>query len=303
MAAAPQPAVSPETSPRGAREPVVSVAPAAADDLEACRRELYGAEATEGASGTWAQVARAKDGRAVGFGVAVKEGSGAVVQELVVECVDVCPYVAARVLYGMERAAWDDPEVESVLVGSSICPEHFDADFFAVHGYSAVGDTQVKQRPPAGYEGAFCRTAWVEELQASWRNGIPVSDVMGIRFESYTDWHFAASAPLLPNINVHGTMFAGSIYSLATLAGWGATHLLFRATGLEGSIVLADASIKYRRPVKQAPRAVIDLSSCAGDFGGVQDGGKASFSVPVVIYDGDTPVGDFTGRFVVLGKR
>lgn len=56
-------------------------------------------------------------------------------------------------------------------------------------------------------------------------------------------------APLAPNINIHGTGFAGSIYSLAVLAGWAkCTHIL-STNQVNAELVVARAEIKYRRAV------------------------------------------------------
>ncbi len=57
------------------------------------------------------------------------------------------------------------------------------------------------------------------------------------------------SAPLPPNVNIHGTGFAGSIYSLAVLTGWAlCTHILEQLE-LDADLVVAKAEIRYRAPV------------------------------------------------------
>jgi len=94
-------------------------------------------------------------------------------------------------------------------------------------------------------------------------------------------------------------MFAGSIYSLATLTGWGATYLALKEAGLEGSIVLADASIKYLKPLNTDPRGCVDLQACKGKLSDLEADGKTSYVVPVTIYDGDNVVAEFEGVFAV----
>ncbi len=57
------------------------------------------------------------------------------------------------------------------------------------------------------------------------------------------------AAPLEPNINIHGTGFAGSIYSVGVLTGWTlCTHILDEL-GIEAELVVARAEIHYRAPV------------------------------------------------------
>jgi GNAT superfamily N-acetyltransferase len=46
----------------------------------------------------------------------------------------------------------------------------------------------------------------------------------------------STQASLNKNINLHGTMFAGSIFSLATLTGWGMIFLKLKEKGLDGKL-------------------------------------------------------------------
>jgi thioesterase domain-containing protein len=55
-------------------------------------------------------------------------------------------------------------------------------------------------------------------------------------------------AELEPNINVHGTAFAGSLYAIAALCGWGMTWLQLKTRHIDGSIVIAEGNIRYARP-------------------------------------------------------
>ncbi len=57
-------------------------------------------------------------------------------------------------------------------------------------------------------------------------------------------------APLAPNVNIHGTGFAGSIYSLAVLTGWAMVSHIMELKGIEGDLVVGKAEIRYRLPVE-----------------------------------------------------
>ena len=86
-------------------------------------------------------------------------------------------------------------------------------------------------------------------LQQKIRESIPLSEAMQFTIESLDNEAIRVTAPLEPNINIHGTGFAGSIYSVAVLTGWAlATHILEDA-GLEAELVVAKAEIRYRAPV------------------------------------------------------
>lgn len=147
------------------------------------------------------------------------------------------------------------------------------------------------------------RPTWCHELQATWHNEIPVSKAMDIRIFQYTGRSIELRAPLARNINVHGTMFAGSLYTLATLTGWGLLQLQLRERNLTGAIVLAEGNIKYRKPVIHEPRAVAFLNEVEGDFSALQEGKNARLRLRIVVRDGDEAGAEFVGEYVVLAPR
>jgi thioesterase domain-containing protein len=73
---------------------------------------------------------------------------------------------------------------------------------------------------------------------------------MGLRVEGYDGEQLVVASPLKPNVNVHGTGFAGSLYGLAALAGWGLVHLKLEDDAIAGQIVLAKAQVSYSKPVR-----------------------------------------------------
>ncbi|MGJ8681575.1 YiiD C-terminal domain-containing protein [Paraglaciecola sp.] len=141
---------------------------------------------------------------------------------------------------------------------------------------------------------------WCKLLQQTWRDTIPISEQMGIKLFQYTGRTLETKASLNKNINLHGTMFAGSIFSLATLTGWGMIFLQLKEKGLEGEIVLGDGNIHYHKPITMQPKAVCNLESLNGKFEPLTKGKKCSFNLSVAILDGDNPVAEFTGIFWVL---
>ncbi len=89
------------------------------------------------------------------------------------------------------------------------------------------------------------------ELQSTWHAGIPVAAAMGVEVAGFADDELVVRAGLDPNINVHGTAFAGSLYSIAALAGWGLAWLKLRDAGFDGQIVLAEGHIQYLTAVAE----------------------------------------------------
>lgn len=147
------------------------------------------------------------------------------------------------------------------------------------------------------------RPQWCRELQTTWQEQIPISDSMGIRIFQYTGRVFETRANLARNLNVHDTMFAGSVYSLATLTGWGMVQLQLQEKGLGGSVVLAEGSIKYLQPLATEPRAVVNLDDMYGNMQVLRKKKNAHLNVDVTVYDGDQAVAYFNGRYVVKAPR
>jgi thioesterase domain-containing protein len=88
------------------------------------------------------------------------------------------------------------------------------------------------------------------DLQDKIHRNIPLSQAMGYRITELTDRRISVAAPLAPNRNIHGTGFAGSLYGLGMLAAWGlCAHIIARA-GLDADLVVVEATIRYRAPVR-----------------------------------------------------
>lgn len=144
---------------------------------------------------------------------------------------------------------------------------------------------------------------WCVDLQNIWHQQIPITQLMGIRVYQYTGSTFETRAALNPNMNLHGTMFAGSIYSLATLTGWGLVHLMMREKSVAGAIVLADADIHYHKPVTELPRSIAHFENIKGDFAPLAEKDKARITVQVEVLDDQVPVAKFIGQYVVIPEN
>ncbi len=141
---------------------------------------------------------------------------------------------------------------------------------------------------------------WCKLLQGTWHDTIPISEQMGIKLHQYTGRTLETRASLNKNINLHGTMFAGSIFSLATLTGWGMIYLQLKEKGLDGEIVLGDGNIHYHKPITMQPRALCNIESLSGKFEPLDKNKKCHIKLNVAILDGDNAVAEFSGVFWVL---
>lgn len=87
------------------------------------------------------------------------------------------------------------------------------------------------------------------DLEALLHRDIPLTRAMQVRVTSWENHQLRLELPLQPNCNLHSSMFGGSLYCAALLAGWGWLHLRLLEAGLEGAVVIKDAQISYLLPV------------------------------------------------------
>lgn len=144
---------------------------------------------------------------------------------------------------------------------------------------------------------------WCAELQKIWHETIPISEQMGIQLYQFSGKTLETRASLNKNINLHGTMFAGSIFSLATLTGWGMIYLKLKEKSLSGEIVLGDGDIHYHKPITMQPRALCNIESVDGKFELLTRKKKTAIKLQVDILDGENPVAEFKGIFWVLPEK
>jgi len=128
---------------------------------------------------------------------------------------------------------------------------------------------------------------------------------MQIAVADYATGTLTVRAPLPPNRNLHGTAFAGSLFSVCVLTGWGSTWLALRERGLTGLIVVADSHIDYRKAVTgdilcRCTPAADALESCLVTFAAT---GRMSLPLVCAIDNGERRAVTFTGTYVVHAKH
>ena len=88
-----------------------------------------------------------------------------------------------------------------------------------------------------------------QALEALLYRDIPLTRAMQVRVLDWQAHVLRLRLPIEPNGNLHNTMFGGSLYCGALLAGWGWLHLRLQEAGLHGAVVIKDAQIQYLSPV------------------------------------------------------
>ncbi|QDP02432.1 bifunctional GNAT family N-acetyltransferase/hotdog fold thioesterase [Thalassotalea sp. PS06] len=139
----------------------------------------------------------------------------------------------------------------------------------------------------------------LQVLSGLWHSTIPITQSLKFTPCFYDGNEFVVSADRNANVNLHQTMFAGSIYSLATLTGWGWVYMQLQQQQLDGDIVLADANIRYHRPVNGYGIGRTFTKNNQGDLSSLNETGKARFNVSVEVFDGDQICATFEGLFAI----
>jgi thioesterase domain-containing protein len=148
------------------------------------------------------------------------------------------------------------------------------------------------------------RSALCSELTMTWHREIPIVAAMGMVAERYDGESLTVRAPLEPNRNVHGTTFAGSLYSACVLTGWGGIWLALRERGQTGVIYATDSTIQYRKGVLGEVMCRCALDSVArAALDQLPAAGRASLELTCTIESNNKLAVNFTGRYVVHAKR
>lgn len=92
---------------------------------------------------------------------------------------------------------------------------------------------------------------------------IPLTKYMEWSIQSISPQEIKAITQLTPNINVHGTAYAGSIYAAAMATGWTLMKCWYDHHEFQTELVAAEANIKYLAPVSAdfECESKIDLNS------------------------------------------
>jgi thioesterase domain-containing protein len=140
------------------------------------------------------------------------------------------------------------------------------------------------------------------DLQNKIRSAIPISEAMQFTIAELGQLSIMVRAPLAPNVNIHGTGFAGSIYSIAVLAGWGLSTHIMEQLGMDGELVVSKAEIKYRAPVTDSIecRAVTNEEECRQFQHNFNNTGKGRLSLTIEV--GDAPQAVLLGTFYAVAK-
>lgn len=142
-----------------------------------------------------------------------------------------------------------------------------------------------------------------DDLQQLWHQTIPLSKAMNINICYFDQEKLRTNCEPNFNKNLHNTMFAGSIYTLATLTGWAWVYLALQAQAQQADIVLAEGNIRYIAPLLGIAYAQTSLNRVTGSLEPLLGGKNARVNIEVEVCCGDKVVALFTGAYVAMAKR
>lgn len=142
-----------------------------------------------------------------------------------------------------------------------------------------------------------------DALATVWADRMPITTALGITVAELDGQRLSLMMPLAPNRNHKGTVFAGSLSALATLAGWSVVWLMLRDAGVAAHVVIQDAQIRYLAPTRSDVTATTEFPDAATwqrALNGLLRRGKARLALSAVLHDVDGEVvATFSGRYVV----
>ncbi|SEL58905.1 thioesterase domain-containing protein, putative [Colwellia chukchiensis] len=141
-----------------------------------------------------------------------------------------------------------------------------------------------------------------ESLQQIWHQTIPLSQVMNINICYFDQQTLLTNCEPSINKNLHNTMFAGSIYTLATLTGWAWVYFALQRKALQADIVLAKGDIRYIAPLAGVANARTAVDLVTGDASSLTQGKNARFNIAVEVCCGDNVVAIFNGSYVAIAQ-
>jgi thioesterase domain-containing protein len=144
-------------------------------------------------------------------------------------------------------------------------------------------------------------TDYAHALQHTLHAEIPLTQHIGIQVIDYDGASLTLAAPIEPNINHKATAFAGSLNSVATLAGWGLIWIMLREAALVATIVIQDSASQYRRPVGHNFSAIChkpDDAQIDQFMRMLREKGKARLELYTEIRENEAVSMSFRGRYV-----
>jgi thioesterase domain-containing protein len=143
-----------------------------------------------------------------------------------------------------------------------------------------------------------------DALTAYLHKEVPLTAAMQIRVLACTPHSVEIGAPLQPNINLHGTAFAGSLATLGLISGWTLLNAALRDAGIEAHLVAQKSECTFHAPGTDALRAIAKLppQEWTQFLSALQGKGRARLTVVTEVRTADTLAVTHTGTYAAKLK-
>lgn len=136
-------------------------------------------------------------------------------------------------------------------------------------------------------------------------NDIQLARHLGVRAVRHDGRSLLLTAPISANLNDKTTAFAGSLYSVCTLSGWGLLSLILKEAGIKADVAIYKSDINYYKPVRQDIQCLCALPTTETVeqlLAALHANNKAKIQLTAEIQENGTKTVEFNGKYVVLGK-
>ena len=145
-----------------------------------------------------------------------------------------------------------------------------------------------------------------EDLQLYLHKNIPLSKAIGIQVADVSPSGIMLSAPLAPNVNHTGTVFAGSASAAALLSAWALLFVRLENEGIHARGVVQRNSMIYGLPITDAFMAFAaspDTESWQRFTSTLKKKKRARIRLESLLYCNGANVGKMEGEFVAIGEE
>jgi len=142
------------------------------------------------------------------------------------------------------------------------------------------------------------------ELQHKIRQEIPLCDAMDLIIEELSENKIVISAPMTANKNSHGSFFAGSIYSLSAITGWGLLTNYAHTHFIGSGVVVRKANVDYFHPITDTKLTLTaempDATIMEPFIQRLDEKGRARLNLSIDILSDEKLAVQFSGAYTVL---
>lgn len=145
----------------------------------------------------------------------------------------------------------------------------------------------------------------ISQLQKIVDSEIAPAHAMQFTIGNYDGKTLTVSAPLAVNNNHHGTVFGGSQYAIAAVAGWALLRCKLAEHDLHGAIVVKSAGMDYFRPVAsdvfEIAVQIDDEGTLKASMDYFRENQRANFKIKGEILQGEKVAAAYHGEYAIRG--